>query len=342
MMNHRKSRRINIQKSAFTIVEVLVVLAVIGVLLGLIIPAVMSARGAANRMDCENRLRQFGVALHNFESNYKHMPVGTIFIGGGPAGTDWKPAQIQLLPYLEQAALYEELIPNGRIAREVQIPAFHCPTEEVRAGISYRVCTGRHVGCTEMPNQQFSGTLSRGFGALPGRSSLNPLRLADITDGLSNTVAMSERTISHGPGSGFDKGRDIWVSGAASVGFSIDGRTTDDAVAVCKSLNYTPTTSFTPFAGRNVFGMGSVSTCYNHALPPNSDVTDCAVGSIHSDPEDAWYFDECGIAVAARSRHFDRTVNILLMDGSVRIVPPAVDLEAWRSLASRADGDQSY
>ena len=342
MIAYRKDRRTSEQRSAFTIVELLVVLVVIGVLMSIIIPAVMSARGAANRLDCENRLRQFGVALHNFESNHRHLPVGTIFVGGGPAGTDWKPAQIQLLPYLEQASLYEKLIPNGQVARDVRIPAFHCPTEEVREGISYRVCTGLHVGCTEMPNQQFTGTLSRGFGALPGRSSLNPLSLGDITDGLSNTVAMSERTISFGPANRFDKGRDIWISGAASVGFSIDARTTDEAVAVCASLNYTPTTSFTPFAGRNLFGMGSVSTCYNHALPPNSDITDCAIGAFQGGPMDAWYFDECGIAVAARSRHFDRTVNILLMDGSVRTIPPNVDLEAWRSLASRADGDVAF
>ena len=106
MIAYRKDRRTSEQRSAFTIVELLVVLVVIGVLMSIIIPAVMSARGAANRLDCENRLRQFGVALHNFESNHRHLPVGTIFVGGGPAGTDWKPAQIQLLPYLEQASLY--------------------------------------------------------------------------------------------------------------------------------------------------------------------------------------------------------------------------------------------
>ena len=224
---------------------------------------------------------------------------------------------------------------------DVVIPIFHCPTEDVSVGISYRACTARHVGCTELPNRQFTGTLSRGYGALSGRTSLNPLTLAEITDGLSNTAAMSERTISYGPGRRFEKDRDIWFSGAIDVGFSIQAASEDETVAVCKALNYTPTSSYSPFSGRNIFAVGSVSTFYNHSIPPNSSITDCSLSSAKHAPDDSWDDDDCGMVVGARSRHYDRTVNVLLMDGSVRIVPPHVDLEAWRALASRADGDIS-
>ncbi len=83
----------------FTLVELLVVIAIIGILVGLLLPAVQAAREAARRMSCSNNLKQIGLAVHNFESSYKRMPAGNDVRFGGP---HWR-----LLPFIEQAALYE-------------------------------------------------------------------------------------------------------------------------------------------------------------------------------------------------------------------------------------------
>ncbi len=100
--------------SGFTLVELLVVIAIIGILVGLLLPAVQSAREAARRMQCSNNLKQFGLAILNYESSYKAVPVAIWSsnpLKGEPGAYDddgygW---QTSILPFMEQTALYNQL-----------------------------------------------------------------------------------------------------------------------------------------------------------------------------------------------------------------------------------------
>jgi len=102
-----------VRSRGFTLVELLVVIAIIGILVALLLPAVQSAREAARRQTCLNNLKQQALAMINYETTWKVLPVG--LMGGITADADdgwaWGTA---ILPFVEQQALFIQLNPNGR------------------------------------------------------------------------------------------------------------------------------------------------------------------------------------------------------------------------------------
>lgn len=112
-MSHKFARK------GFTLVELLVVIAIIGVLVGLLLPAVQAAREAARRMSCSNNFKQIGLAMHNYHSAYKRLPVH----GGGTMDDSttatWRPSEmsnmselsylVALTPFFEGQATWEQI-----------------------------------------------------------------------------------------------------------------------------------------------------------------------------------------------------------------------------------------
>jgi prepilin-type N-terminal cleavage/methylation domain-containing protein len=144
------------RRQGFTLIELLVVIAIIAILIGLLVPAVQKVREAAARIQCENNLKQIGLAAHNFESTYKRLPPGYL----GPANPTTTTAPVVngvqnvgvmafLLPYIEQGPLWNQLtavagnpyfstqtvdtywIRNAALvaASRNQIPIYLCPTD---------------------------------------------------------------------------------------------------------------------------------------------------------------------------------------------------------------------
>ncbi len=209
----------------FTLVELLVVIAIIGVLVGLLLPAVQAAREAARRMQCSNNLKQFGLALHNFESTYKNFPQSGI--RGSGEGT-WV---VRLLPYMEQGNVYaswdeKKLGAYYRLganaaevaARQAQIPFLFCPSRRGAPQLSKngdnRVWAGvpnfnipgtcgdyAHVAGGNDGTFQIQGTLRATDGTgtwqlstpwlVVKATSLSSFRT--VTDGTSNTAVFGEK-----------------------------------------------------------------------------------------------------------------------------------------------------
>jgi prepilin-type N-terminal cleavage/methylation domain-containing protein/prepilin-type processing-associated H-X9-DG protein len=182
-----------------TLVELLVVLAIIAVLIGLLLPAVQKAREAANRSQCQNNLRQLGLALHNYHETYGRFPPAFAAVGLN-SGPGWGTF---LLPYIEQPVLCQR-IPKGApflgSARAVStavdggqtpLPLFRCPSD---AGPSANVEQGNFA----VSNYRATGgtlttviyTAGADLGGVMYQNSR--VRITDVTDGTSNTTVVGE------------------------------------------------------------------------------------------------------------------------------------------------------
>src|SRR6187455_241353 len=92
-------------RTGFTLVELLVVIAIIGILVALLLPAVQSAREAGRRSQCQNNLKQIGLAIHNFHDTKNHLPSSTRPLSGG---TVRHGVFVYLLPFIEQKGLWDQ------------------------------------------------------------------------------------------------------------------------------------------------------------------------------------------------------------------------------------------
>ena len=101
----------DVRRRGFTLVELLVVIAIIGILVGLLLPAVQAAREAARRMSCSNNLKQFGLAMLNYESAHKGFPYGSFPHQSPGWGNTYSHGSqvVKLLPFMEQTGLYNSL-----------------------------------------------------------------------------------------------------------------------------------------------------------------------------------------------------------------------------------------
>jgi prepilin-type N-terminal cleavage/methylation domain-containing protein/prepilin-type processing-associated H-X9-DG protein len=187
-------------RNAFTLIELLVVVMIVAILLGVLLPAVMHAREMANRTSCRNNLKQLGLALHMYHDAHATLPPGSK--GEGPVPR-WRSTWLdRLLPFIEQPALYANFLqsqhyplPDSPLDSSTAheglhtiVPTFACPSD-ARVFSLYQNWRGQSVALTSYVGVQ-GVNRTKQDGILFLRSAV---RLADITDGASNTLAVGER-----------------------------------------------------------------------------------------------------------------------------------------------------
>jgi prepilin-type N-terminal cleavage/methylation domain-containing protein len=332
-------------RRAFTLVELLVVIAIIGVMVALLLPAVQAAREAARRMQCGNNFKQIGLAIHNYESTFRNLPIGWNGLTSSAQNTTFRWSYLAaILPFIEAANVYDQLDlsltlypPGGGQPPRPQhvptisqpIPTFLCPSDSGRlistndvfdsAPTNYVACFGSGINNVSDPSDD--GMMDeRADGIF---SSMRWRRLSDCIDGTSNTVAVSETLIgAGGPDPAATERPDPQLFMALVVPL------TQVTIANCeRNLPGVPSAinRFVSTRGRVWAGQAYENTAYNHLFPPNAKRYDC-------------FFWVAQGFKAARSRHAGG-VHTLRLDGSVKFTSDSVDQAVWRAVATRAGGE---
>jgi prepilin-type N-terminal cleavage/methylation domain-containing protein/prepilin-type processing-associated H-X9-DG protein len=327
----------------FTLVELLVVLAIVGALVALLFPAVQNARESARRVQCRSQLKQIGIGLQSYHQALGTFPPGrlrTMIDGQGRCFS----AYAHLLPYLEASGLYEQInfnanpddpSRNGAVLG-FKLPLLLCPSD-LYTVLQSDIVNGVAVDSAVHNYPLNTGTTypvsprnPRGVAVTGIFFENSRVRFADITDGSSMTVCISETVKSEG-------GPTSWDGVSPTNGF----------VLTAGNDNATTGPELTDYAGqchqaglrlqqtrgsRWLYGAPGHSM-YNHMRPPNDPDIDCRGGLPHSNRSNYWW-DRLSLNVAAHSRH-PGGVHALFCDGHVQFVADTIAPDTWRSLGSR-------
>ncbi|MDR1290263.1 MAG: DUF1559 domain-containing protein [Planctomycetaceae bacterium] len=348
-----------INNSGFTLVELLVVIAIIGVLIALLLPAVQAARESARRMSCSNKLRQIGIAAHNYQDQYrKNLPAGGFGIHSRDNARKRVSGFVSLLAFIEMTPLFEKISSGGFNCQfnsdgqsgtdasgvdtvtymSNSISSWLCPSDDEggKKGVTdqsrtnYRFCYGdfpvhfnllqaASPAAAAMPNYGSSSStvccVDRGMFA---PHQWNGSR--SITDGLSNTIMMSERCIA---GQNVRRaGVGIIVSGSgvpAGYANTVLDTKTGTVVKTCyelksgKNIAATITdANIVNWSGRRWSDGAIAFTGITTILPPN------ATSALASNTEYSGGF-------ISPSSYHSGGVQTCMGDGSVRFISDGID-----------------
>jgi prepilin-type N-terminal cleavage/methylation domain-containing protein/prepilin-type processing-associated H-X9-DG protein len=302
------------RRAGFTLIELLVVIAIIAILIALLMPAVQQAREAARRLQCRNKLKQLGLAVHSYHDQYRSFPFGarSHVVGTRLIQHTWAPS---LLPQLDQTSLYNiydwDLSwddPANQPAVTTPVVVYLCPTTPLDASRLDDLGGGLFAARSDYAPPMSISPAPINSGLVP-QPALNQgalqngrcVKIAEITDGTSNTLMFVE-----------DAGRpEFWTS---------TGRGPDTSHPGGGNL---------PVVGGRVLGAGWSDR--NNPIPLHTFTRD----GLHA-PGD-WAIN-CTNNNEAFSFHVGG-INALFADGSVHFLGENIAVAVYAALITRAGGE---
>ena len=313
-------------RRGFTLVELLTTIGVIGILMGLTIPAVQSAREAARRAQCVNNLKQIGLAAVQYEAVQGYFPPCQF---DGAAGNSYSPLA-RMLSQIDQVTIansinFQEMTTTGGLATNhtimlTAIATFLCPSDPPApvAGygrVNYRGCTGISYNMWPVGNE--SNNIAGAYSTFLSNSLTILCAQADIRDGLSNTAGMSERLGGDWAKASYKRNGDYRV-----VMRNRKVHTPDETIIICEALAGSPDAVQESRGGESWIVSGYHFTNYNHCSTPNRDEATCSLqGILDTVGGRAHMYG----SFPASSSH-PGGVNLEMMDGSVRFVRDSIAL----------------
>lgn len=202
----RRPHRATQGRRGFTLIEVLVVIAVISILMSLLLPAIQSARASAWRVQCRNNLRQLGLAFQNHHEQLGYFPSGgqqwdlpPNYINGAPAVGAQQQAGwgFQILPFIEAGIVWQggqatDDLSRALVAIGSTNPLFFCPSR--RAAQTVTFADPEYLGGLSVTHALCDYAASNWEGTGIVRQTL-PTRFADILDGASNTLLLGDKRL---------------------------------------------------------------------------------------------------------------------------------------------------
>ncbi len=323
----------------FTLIESLVAIGIIGILAGLLLPAIQSSRESSRRALCANNLGQLIRATHSFETSRGGFPPAAFW--GRPLGQQKDDMvgifslHCLLLPFLEQQNIYKNINFNlmsgsfvwldayQRTAATQTVNTFLCPSDPYMrsssfGAISYRACTG--LGEISKLADGVYLPINDGAFAPVDDGNSRVLPLSSFRDGLSNTLAFSEKPVGSGINGAYHPFRD-WVFRSWNGGLL----TADQWVDACSQI--VPDDPRLD-AGGSWMIPGAVQSHFYASAPPDSLVPDCGSTAFN-----------IGVGIFAARSYHPGGVNAAMADGSVRWFTSGTNMKTWRSLGTRAGGE---
>jgi prepilin-type N-terminal cleavage/methylation domain-containing protein/prepilin-type processing-associated H-X9-DG protein len=236
MLTELRDRRLRPRLRGFTLIELLVVIAIIAILIALLLPAVQQAREAARRAECKNKLKQLGIAIHNYHDTHSTFPMSALAMNATRPQSHGFSWIVMTFPFFDQTTLYNRLnfnvinldtstTPvNNRQLIQTPIASLICPsdpTTAVRNDLALwwywpGMTTSNQAGRGPAAITTYMGCQAVGFDTYPPdgifeRSPAVAVRMRDITDGTSNVIAAGERSPSWSPWAAWGASNGAWM-----------------------------------------------------------------------------------------------------------------------------------
>ncbi|MFO0968674.1 MAG: DUF1559 domain-containing protein [Gemmataceae bacterium] len=328
---NRKSHHV---RRGFTLIELLVVIAIIAILIALLVPAVQKVREAAARAQCQNNLKQIGLALHGYHDTYKKFPAGCApdVDGAGNVTASWGSSwKVRILAHIEQTAIASKWTYSGNSGyvngnnlqwvNNINISVYRCPSSTLPDFYGSSWNNGYIEMFSSYPgisgSIQDSGLVSSGgAGLVSGGGILYPnskVKMTGITDGTSNTMLVGEQS---------DHLRD--ANGQIITGsfYAITSQGPHGWTMGANGDNREPP-NYQNGGDNREFNCTTIRYLINQIGMSNN----CGNGTC----------DNTGANIPLSSKHTGGC-NILLADGSVRYLADTTPLATLYPLACRNDG----